>query len=130
MSCSLFTSISCDTQDYGMYEVDRIVGSWKLVEIYNDNNQWTPAENTYSYTFNEDGTFISTRFPQCTIGSYSIQDDEIYLDFDCTTNRMIGIASTSSTIVEELDYEDVNIIFTPAYSDCDQGCRLKFKPIN
>ncbi|ADF51927.1 lipocalin family protein [Zunongwangia profunda] len=134
-SCWLFVLSGCDNEEYGMYEVDRIVGSWKLVEVYNDNGdghgQWSPAENAYSYTFNEDGTFSSTRFSQCNTGNYSIQNDEIYLDFDCNNNnRTIGIGSTSSTIVEEVDYEGINVIFIPTYPACHQGCRLKFEPIN
>ncbi|MCL6217879.1 lipocalin family protein [Zunongwangia pacifica] len=133
-ACWLLTLSGCDNEEYGMYEVDRIVGSWKLVEVYNDNNNgrgvWSPAENVYSYTFNEDGTFSSTRFPQCTGGNYSIYDDEIVLDFDCNNNRTMGISSVSSTFIEEFDYDGNNVIFIPTYPACDKGCKLKFEPTN
>ncbi|MFC6860346.1 lipocalin family protein [Zunongwangia atlantica] len=132
-SSSLLILPSCDNEEREMYEVDRIVGSWKLVEVYSvdasGHGEWTPAEYSYSYNFNEDGTFTSTRFSQCTTGNYSIYTDELALDFECTSTGM-GIASASSTYIEEFDYEGNNVIFIPTYPACDQGCRLKFEPAN
>ena len=130
LAFALPTFTSCESEEYSFYEVDRIVGSWKLMEVYNENGQWIPAENAYKYTFHEDGTFISTRFSQCTTGNYHIENEEIFLEFDCSNNRMKGITSSSSTFIEEFNYEGMNVIFIPINSTCDQGCKLKFKPIN
>ncbi len=128
---------SCDSEEHNMYEVDRIVGSWKLVEIYSENasgeGQWTPAVNSYSYTFNENGTFTSTRFSQCTTGNYSVYSGELALDFECSNNGIstMSISNTAaSSYIEEFDYEGSNVIFIPTYPACDQGCRFKFEPTN
>lgn len=128
----LLSLTSCRDDDTKSQETS-ILGTWKLIETYGSNGgtnpQWTTVNNGYTYTFNNDGTFSSTRFiGECTTGTYIMSSNSITLDFDCA-GFDTGIESPAGTFVENYGFENENIILTPSYMDCIEGCGYKFEKI-
>ena len=111
-----------------------IIGTWKLVEfLYSvgtpQGSWWGTVEDSYSYTytFKVDGTFTSTRFLECTYGTYSLSNLTLKLNFGCN--------SFERTIIEEVKFNVTGITGTgllylyPIDPACDEGCAAKFKRI-
>ena len=92
------------------------------------NPQWTTVANGYTYTFSDDGTFSSTRFTECTTGTYEVSSNSITLDYGCA-GFGTGIENPAGTFVENYSFESENIILTPSYMNCIEGCGYRFEKI-
>ncbi len=125
---TLISLSSCDRNDPIIQE-NSIYGTWKLIEIYGSdggsNPKWTSATIVYTYTFNENGSFTSNRFSECTSGTYSLENDKLILNFGCE-GFTTGIESPKGTFIEQMYFENDNLILYPTYLDCDEGCGWKF----
>ncbi|MDR2206101.1 MAG: lipocalin family protein [Flavobacteriaceae bacterium] len=117
--------VSCNNEDS---RETPIVGTWKLVEYFGgnsaDNIGWHPIDNGYTYTFNGDGTFTSTRFSYCTQGTYILTDSKLTLKFDCTEPPGL---SDNGVLIENFSWDEEYFILTPTYLFCDEGCAEKFE---
>ena len=124
-----FSILSCSHND-NLDTIVTIVGSWKLFEIYSNSGggtgQWSQIDNGYSYTFFSNGEFSSSRFSECTDGTYSITNNKLTLVFGCTgfTTRVEG---PEGTFIEQMTFESGFLILTPTYLTCIEGCAYKFK---
>ena len=127
----IFSITSCNSDDTNKQD-NNIIGTWKLIETYGsdggNNPQWTLVNNGYMYTFNENGSFTSNRFSECSEGNYSISANNLTLDYSCS-NFDTGIETTAGTFLEEYSFEGTNIILTPTYLTCIEGCKFKFQKI-
>lgn len=123
--------LSCSNDDNKPQE-NPLKGTWKLIETYSSdggsNPQWTSVENGYTYTFNSNGTYSSTRFSECSTGEYTITDSTLTLDYDCE-DFDTGIENPPGTFIENYVFEDQKIILTPTYLNCDEGCGYKFERV-
>ena len=125
--------MGCSNNDENKTEENSIVGTWKLIEIYNNpgfgSGSWNTVDNGYTYTFSTNGEFTSTRFTECSSGIYSIESNELSLDFDCD-GFTAGIENPEGTFIEQFAFESSNVVFTPTYLNCIEGCGWKFEKIN
>lgn len=126
-----FLIVGCDEEETKQQE-NSIYGTWKLIEIYQsdggNNPKWTSVNNGYTYTFSNDETFSSTRFTECTTGTYDISNSTIILDYSCA-GFDTGVETPPGTFVENYNFENGNIILTPSYLNCIEGCGYKFEKI-
>ncbi|APY12118.1 hypothetical protein BWZ22_13155 [Seonamhaeicola sp. S2-3] len=127
----LLSFTSCSDDDTKSQE-ESFLGTWKLIETYGSdggsNPQWTIVDNGYTYTFSNDGTFSSTRFTECTTGTYDVSNNTITLDYSCV-GFDTGVENPPGTFVENYNFENGNIILTPTYMNCIEGCGYKFEKI-
>jgi len=127
----LLSFTSCSDDDTKSQE-ENFLGTWKLIETYGSdggsNPQWTIVDNGYTYTFSNDGTFSSTRFTECTTGTYDVSNNTITLDYSCV-GFDTGVENPPGTFVENYNFENGNIILTPTYMNCIEGCGYKFEKI-
>lgn len=124
----LFSLFSCNGTDT-IEQENSIYGTWTLIEIYGSdggsNPQWTSVTIVYTYTFNENGSFTSSRFSECTSGTYSIENDKLILNFGCE-GFTTGIESPPGTFIEQMYFENGHLILKPTYLNCIEGCGWKF----
>lgn len=123
----IFLTSSCSNDDKKL-DTSNIVGTWKHYEEY-DNFKWNKVKDGYTYTFNANGTFKSTRFTECITGKYSVVSDKLTLDYDCdefTTQA----ESPAGTFIENYKLETGYIYLSPTYLSCFEGCGSKFKKIS
>lgn len=129
---SMLLSLASCSDDDTKSQNENILGTWKLIETYGSdggsNPQWRPVDNGYTYTFNNDGTFSSTRFTECTTGTYGVSNSTIILDYGCA-GFDTGVENPAGTFVENYSYENGNIILTPSYMNCIEGCAYRFEKI-
>lgn len=112
---------------------DPFIGTWELVQIHGGNGggnaQWPETFNDgYSYTFNEDGSFTSNRFPECIEGTYLISEFYLTLNYGCS-EFATGFDSTG-VLKEKYRFEDLKMILTPTYLTCIEGCDYIFKKVS
>ncbi|AUS07068.1 hypothetical protein [Pseudotamlana carrageenivorans] len=128
----IFLSLTSCSDDEAKSQENNFLGTWKLIETYGSdggsNSQWTSVDNGYTYTFNNNGTFSSTRFTECTTGTYGVSSNSITLVYGCE-GFDTGIENPAGTFVENYVFEDENIILTPTYMNCDEGCSYKFEKV-
>ena len=129
---SIFFMTTGCSEEKNEQQNNSIYGTWKLIELYQSdggsNPQWTTVDVAYTYTFNNDGTFSSTRFTECTSGTYDKSNNSITLDYGCDGFNT-GIELPPGTFVESYIFENANLILTPSYLNCFEGCAYKFEKI-
>lgn len=123
----------CNNSDDEIKTEQSIIGNWKLIEVYSDvgdgSGGWNPVENGYTYSFSSNGEFSSTRFSECSSGTYTINSNELTLVFDCN-GFTTGIENPEGTFVENYTFESNTVILVPTYIFCVEGCGWKFKKMN
>ncbi|WP_445731196.1 hypothetical protein [Mariniflexile sp.] len=120
---------SCSQNDEGKIDNISIVGTWKLIEVYSSDGgsqpRWFSVDNGYTYTFESNGTFNSTRFSECQTGKFSFTSRQLILNYDCK-DFTSGIESPAGTFVENFTKNNNEIILKPTYITCIEGCGYKF----
>lgn len=131
VSFIVLSLFGCNNED----EVKReqsIIGTWQLVEIYQSEGgpgSWSTVENGYKYTFLNNGNFSSDRFDECANGTYSIESNELILNYDCD-GFTTGIETPEGVFIEKINFESGYLSIIPTYVTCVEGCDYKFKKIN
>ncbi|WP_217900268.1 lipocalin family protein [Lutibacter agarilyticus] len=124
--------IGCDNDDSNDNEKS-IVGTWQLIEIYSDigdgKGKWNSIENGYKYEFDSENRFTSDRFSECQSGTYTLNENELILDYDCD-GFTAGIETPEGTFVERITFESDKLIINPTYLMCVEGCEWKFQKID
>lgn len=123
----IFLSTGCSNDDKKL-DTSNIVGTWKHYEEY-DNFKWNKVDGGYTYTFNANGTFKSTRFTECIKGKYTVASDKLTLDYDCD-EFTTQVESPPATYVENYKLEKGYMYLTPTYLVCFEGCTSKFRKIS
>ena len=113
---------------------NKLVGNWVLIETYNSDGgspgSWNEVSEEDSYFINltEALTFTSDKFSECTAGIYIKDEVSFSLIFGCD-GFTAGIENPPGTFKENYYFENSNLIVTPNYLNCDEGCLYKFKKI-
>jgi|SRR5690606_4054886 len=124
---AVYAFLSCTNSDDGKKQETPLVGTWQLIEIYEDygegpNGNWNPVENGHFYTFRDDGTMISNRF-DCSNGVYEIEMNDninqrrIFISFNCENSLHQGTL--------RMPFIDEYLILIDEIS-CDEGCAEKY----
>ena len=120
---SMFLSLSnCSNDDTRTLET-KIVGTWKLVEVYGSDGgsspQWTPVNNGYTYTFSNGNNINSNRFT-CN-GNYQVNSNEVTISFNCNDSQFNQSYNYS--------FDNGYLILTSNLLYCDEGCSEKYQKI-
>lgn len=128
---SAFVVLGCNNDDETQIQDNNIIGTWKLIEVYENDGgvgEWTNVENGFTYTFKNEGSFTSTRFPECSFGTYMISESTLSLVFGCE-DFSAGIESPEGTFIESYTFEGGKLYLSPKYLSCDEGCSYKFAKV-
>lgn len=127
-----FIFIGCNNDNDSKPKDTSLAGTWKLAEFFGgdggSNPKWSPVSNGYTYTFKSDGTFTSTRFSECTYGTYNLENSKLTLIFGCT-GFTTSVETPKGTFVENYRINNGKMILTPSYSACIEGCDYAFVKI-
>lgn len=125
---SLLILSSCNSDD-DVQQIPHdgsIVGTWELIEYFGsdgaENPQWKVAEDRYTYTFDSDGSFTTTRFSECDFGRYELNDSILTLQYGC-------FEPPKGTFINNFRLSADYMILTPQYLTCIEGCGSKFRKI-
>lgn len=128
---SLLLFVGCSKNDD---DSNKLVGNWVLIETFNSDGgssgSWYEVneEDSYFIDLTEDLTFTSDKFSECTSGTYIKDEVSFSLIFGCD-GFTTGIENPPGTFEENYYFENSNLIVTPDYLNCDEGCLYKFKRI-
>lgn len=123
-----FSLVSCAKSSDDDIDSATVVGRWKQTAVYNSNGGSTPSWNTitngYTIEFLSNGTFNSSKFSDCSTGTYTISsNNEISMTYNCENFK--------NNYVEKVETNtESQLILKPNYLDCDEGCSVKFEKIN
>ncbi len=105
-----------------------IIGKWKLVEAFISDGgpqYWVNVENGEEITFTGDGLFSSNRFSECTKGDFSIELNELYLNYNCE-GFTSGMENSEGLITYNITFESNYLLLTPTSLICIEGCNYKY----
>jgi hypothetical protein len=125
----LFFLIGCKEEVLEQDE-NSIYGTWKLIEVFSgppSGDGWNQIENGYTYEILSSGEFNSSKYDECSTGTFSVSDQTIFFNYDCENFNPCGANSTSCQ--ESFSFEGKFLVLKPDYLQCDEGCGYKFKKI-
>ena len=117
--------LSCTKSNH--QERNDILGTWKLIEILNDdgsgNASWQSVsdELSYSIQFEENSTFkILNSSTNCYSGEYNIMDSVLTLTFsnNCNVSKY------------NIEFSDNYLLLNASPFSCDEACVEKFEKLN
>ncbi len=102
---------------------ENLIGTWKLIQAYNDpgdgSGDFEDVQDGYSFTLNEDGTFISERLAECATGTYTINNSKLVFNYNCD--------DFTEEYVDIIRFSGNNLISSPIQPyACIEGCERKF----
>lgn len=110
-----------------------IAGLWQKTEAYisaGGPQYWIDVENGEEIEFFENGTFISDRFDECNTGNYSIEDNELFLEYNCIGFNT-DFENEEGFITYQLEFYSDYFILTPTSGPiCTEGCSSKYQNKN
>lgn len=128
-----FILFSCTKDNEAEVQENSLLGSWQLTQVYTNPGagagDWANVENGYIYTFSGNGNFYSTRFDDCTYGTFSSEANLLTLDYECD-GFTAGIEDPEGVLVEEFVFESGLLVLNPTYLHCIEGCGFKFRKIS
>ena len=107
-------------------EENLLIGTWKLIESKNSDGgatptDWTVLTDAYDMSLNQNNTFTSTQYTNCSNGTYTKINEKVILTFSCSTVSSPKEFIISSNNINELILRDLS---------CFEECSLKFKKLN
>lgn len=110
----------------------RLAGKWVLIETLisdgGSSGNWHEVsdEGSYFIDLKEDLTFLSDRINVCDNGNYTFTNEFFTLVYSCDN---VSSGNPPGTFKEIYYFENSNLIITPYYLSCDEGCLYKFKKV-
>jgi len=126
---------SCDKEDdLKGFDQDAfpIEGTWKLTAAYisaGGPQYWTDVKDGEVLNFLSNGSFSSDKFEECSTGSYSVEDGNLILEYDCDGFES-GTENGEGQITFKIDYGKNAILLTPTSILCIEGCSYKYVKVN
>ncbi|AUS06968.1 hypothetical protein [Pseudotamlana carrageenivorans] len=107
-----------------------IVGKWELTEAYisaGGPQYWIDVENGHDIDFLENVTFSSSRFTECTTGTFSIIENKLLLKYNCQDFNS-EYENEQGYITYDLEfYSDYFIVSPTSGPICIEGCSYKYQ---
>ena len=126
-----FISCSIDNEE-GKVE-NSLIGTWQLVQAFEYSEagpgNWNQVEDGYTYTFSQNGDFYSTRFEECTSGTFSTDSNLLTMEYGCN-GFATGIEDPEGVFVEDFIFVDGELFMNPAYQTSIEGFVTKFKKMS
>ena len=121
--------LSCSKDDTNS---NKLEGKWVLIETRigdgGSSPEWVEVDENggYFYQLNDDTTFISNKLNVCDNGNYTFTNEAFTLVYSCDN---MSSGNPPGTFKEIYYFENSNLIITPDYLNCDEGCLYKFKKV-
>ena len=107
-----------------------ITGTWILTEAYisaGGPQYWVDVEDGETIRLSEDGTFTSDRFTDCDTGDFSVQEDELTLEYACEEFESVS-QNEEGLITYRLELFSDYFLLTPTSGPiCVEGCSYKYE---
>lgn len=88
---------------------------------------WIDVENGEEIEFFNNGTFTSDKFSDCLTGNFSIENNTLYLKYNCTGFHTEA-ENEDGFITYTIDFYSDYFILTPTSGPiCTEGCSSKYE---
>ncbi|WP_139059081.1 hypothetical protein [Polaribacter reichenbachii] len=129
--CSLIFFMACNPSDEPISVNETLIaGKWVQTEAYisaGGPQYWVDVENGNEIIFSENKAFTSNRFAECTEGNFSINEDELLLDYNCA-EISAEFENEQGFISYNLEFYGNYFILTPTSGPiCIEGCSYKYQ---
>lgn len=125
--------ISCNEDNEEVKDKNSLIGTWQLVQAFEYSEagpgNWNEVEDGYTYKFFHNGDFYSTRFDECTSGTFSTESNLLMLEYSCD-GFTAGIEDSAGIFMEDYIFVDGLLFVNPAYPTSVEGFVLKFRKIS
>jgi len=128
---NLFLASGCDKHPGGTIDDEStLIGKWQLTEAFISSGgpqYWVNVEDGEEIEFFANGSFVSNRFSECSTGDFSIESNELLLEYSCNGFE-VESENQDGFITYNLKLESNYFIATPTSGPiCIEGCSYKYK---
>ncbi|ALJ03719.1 hypothetical protein APS56_00495 [Pseudalgibacter alginicilyticus] len=109
-----------------------IAGTWELTEAHisaGGPQYWIDIENGEEIEFFENGTFTSNRYLECTQGSFSIDENNLSLKYECDDFSSDSENEDGFITYNLKFYSHYFILTRTSGAICIEGCSSKYQSI-
>jgi len=127
---NLFLASGCDkytsrTND----DENTLIGKWQLTEAFISSGgpqYWVNVEDGEEIEFFADGSFVSNRFSECSVGDFFIASNELLLEYNCNGFE-VESENQDGFITYDLRFDSNHFVVTPTSGPiCIEGCSYKY----
>ena len=121
---------SCDSDQSMEIPHSELIGEWKMTQAFisaGGPQYWVDVSNGEEFVFFDNGTFISTRYSECTTGFYLVNENKLILDYDCV-DFISPAENKDGQITFNLELGKDSFIASPTSGPiCIEGCSYKYQ---
>lgn len=125
----IFSFFSCNSDESGQFENFELIGKWKLTKAFisaGGPQYWVTVEDGEEFVFFKDGTFNSSRYDECTSGTFSTEPNRLFLRYNCEGFESES-ENTKGFVTFDLKYESDSFVATPTSGPvCIEGCSYRY----
>jgi hypothetical protein len=128
----LLVFIACDNTMNEPFTANEslMIGKWKQTKasISSGGPQyWVDTKNGEEIEFFKNGTFSSDRFTECIAGNFSIEENELVLEYNCIEFNTAS-ENEEGFITYNLEFFSDYFFLTPTSGPiCMEGCSYKYQ---
>lgn len=123
--------LACSEDENKVEQEPSIYGIWQLSQSFivdGVEGDWVEVEDGYTYEIKPNGHFNSSKFEECSDGTFEINDTTITLNYSCE-NFSTGIENPPGVFSYEFSITNSILEIQPTYIGCFEGCGFRFKKI-
>ncbi|WP_318309105.1 lipocalin family protein [Flagellimonas crocea] len=122
-------SVGCDESNGdNSTSQNSLTGKWKMTAAYisaGGPQYWVTVEDGEEIEFFANGTFISSRNPECRTGTYVVEGEELSLEFDCDGFESV-MENEEGLITYNIEFNKNEFLLSPTSILCIEGCSYKY----
>lgn len=126
---SQFSACNNDDTDSPNPTDTAILGKWKLTAAYISSGgpqYWVDVEDGEEIEFLSEGSFTSTNYPECKEDGYTLDGENLVLDYDCEDMELVA-ENEDGLITFHIEFEDGHFLLSPTSVLCIEGCSYKYE---
>ncbi|WP_196884932.1 hypothetical protein [Aureivirga sp. CE67] len=120
---------SCTTIDDGITRSEfSPIGDWELIAIRNSTTDgWVEVEESFQFSLFPNYRFVTNEYEDCTSGIFELENQMVKMNYDC--NSLGEKEDVFGFVVNAYYFEDLDMVFSPKFGDCQDVCFYKFQRI-
>ncbi|KAB1068428.1 hypothetical protein F6U93_06925 [Tamlana haliotis] len=124
---ALILAFNCSKNNDADIETS-ILGSWQETGGYTSAGGpqfYVEDENGETITFSEDGSFTSNAYPECSTGTYTLNENDLKLTYDCE-DFTSQFQNPEGDVTYKITFKPGYFLLESTVLICTDGCSSKY----
>ncbi len=109
-----------------------VYGTWQLESVYisaGGEGQWQQLEESHTIVLRKDQSFRSDRHEGCNRGTFKLTGSQIIFNYSCE-DFTLGLEDEQGVLPYQFKIEKGDLILSPTYVWCVEGCEYRYSKID